>query len=97
MGLKRIDAELYVHLLQNNHATTAQLAFALRVDKRQIYRSAKRLEHKKMLTVTCGHPNFYSATPFGEVLDCAIQNSKEEAQRIEENRNRLLCEWKKLT
>ncbi len=97
IGLKKLEAELYIYLTRNDHVTAAQLAWALRVEKSRVYRSVRNLERRKMLTVTNGCPNAYSATPFGEVLDVLIQMSKEDAQRIEENRERFLSEWKKLT
>ncbi len=96
VGLKKIDAELYLFLVQNDQATASQIAEALKADKTRIYRSVKSLEHRKMLIVTNGLPNTYSAAPISEVLDDLIEANKEDAKRIEKNRNRFLSEWKKL-
>ncbi len=96
VGLEKVDAELYFFLVQNDQATASQIAEALKVDKSRIYRSVKSLEHRKMLIITNGHPNSYSAAPINEVLDDLIEANKEDAERIEKNRNRFLSEWKKL-
>ncbi len=73
------------------------MAKALKISKPLIYRSAKSLKNRKMITVTYGYPNTYSATPISEVLDDLIEANKEDAKRIEKNRTRFLSEWKKLT
>ncbi len=97
VGLKKIDAELYFFLLQNDHSTASEMAEAMKINKPRIYRSAKSLKNRKMITVTYGYPNIYSATPISEVLDDLIEANKEDAKRIEKNRTRFLSEWKKLT
>jgi sugar-specific transcriptional regulator TrmB len=96
VGFKRIEAELYVYMVQKDRTSAPELAQALCIQKQQIYRIIKRLEQKRMLKVSQGRPNRFMATAFSEVLDILIRANKEEARNIESNKEHLLFEWRKL-
>jgi sugar-specific transcriptional regulator TrmB len=96
MGFKRIEAELYVYIVQKDLTSAPELAKSLGIQKQQIYRIVRRLERKSMLKISQGRPNRFMATAFSEVLDVLIRANKGEARNIESNKEHLLFEWHKL-
>jgi sugar-specific transcriptional regulator TrmB len=93
LGLKHLDAEVYVYLAQNDPQKARDIAEALETYKRQLYRSLKSLQRKGMISASQERPARFSAVSFDKVLDQFIQANREEAQRIEENRDTLLSLW----
>ena len=89
-GLKRLDAEVYVYLAQNEPQKVRDMAEALETYKRQLYRSLKSLHRKGMVSVSQEHPARFSAVTFDKILDQFAEANRGEAQRIEENKDQLL-------
>lgn len=94
LGLKHDDAEVYVYLAQNCPQKVKDLAEALKTYKRQLYRSLKNLQRKGIISANQEHPALFSAISFDKVLDQFIKANREEAQRIEENREQILSMWR---
>ena len=94
LGLKHDDAEVYVYLAQNYPQKVRDIAAALETYKRQLYRSLKKLQHKGMVTASQDHPRFFSAVSFDKILDQFIKTNREEAQRIEEDKEQILMMWR---
>lgn len=94
LGLKHLDAEVYVYLVQHDPQKARDIAEALETYKKQLYRSLKSLQRKGIITASQKRPATYSAVSFDKVLDQFIEADREEAQRIEENKEQLLSTWR---
>jgi sugar-specific transcriptional regulator TrmB len=94
LGLKRLDAEVYVYLAQNDPQRAKDLAEALETYKRRLYRSLESLRRQGMVSASQERPALFSAVSFDKVLDQFIKANREEAQRIEENREQILQTWR---
>ena len=94
LGLKHLDAEVYVYLAQNCPRKVRDLAEALEKYKRQLYRSLRKLQRKGMVTSSQDHPALFSAVSFDKILDQFIKTNREEAQRIEEDKEQILVMWR---
>jgi sugar-specific transcriptional regulator TrmB len=94
LGLKHLDAEVYVYLAQNEPQKAREIAEALETYKRQLYRSLKSLQRKGMVSASQERPTTFSAISFDKILDQFIQANREEAQRIEENKEQILSMWR---
>jgi sugar-specific transcriptional regulator TrmB len=93
-GLKRSEVEVYIYLLQHDPTNARDIALALEVYKRQLYRSLKSLQHKGMVNASQDHPAIFSAVALKEVLNQLIQLNNEAAQLIEENKDQILSMWR---
>ena len=49
---------------------------------------------KVMVAASQDHPALFSAVSFDKVLDQFIKTNREEAQRIEENKEQILSMWR---
>jgi sugar-specific transcriptional regulator TrmB len=97
LGLKHLDAEVYVYLAQNYPQKARDIAEALETYKRQLYRSLKNLQRKGMVSASQERPARFSAVSFDKVLDRFSEANREEADRIEENKEQLLSMWRSKT
>ncbi|HLN44502.1 MAG: helix-turn-helix domain-containing protein [Chloroflexota bacterium] len=94
LGLKRLDAEVYVYLAQHDSQRARDIAEALKTYNRQLYHSLKSLQRKGMVSISQEYPARFSAVAFNKILDQFIEANREEAQRIEENREQILWMWR---
>jgi sugar-specific transcriptional regulator TrmB len=94
LGLKHLDAEVYVYLAQSNPQKARDIAEALETYKQQLYRSLRKLQRKGMVSASQERPARFSAVSFDKVLDLFIKNNREEAQRIEESKEQILSMWR---
>ena len=94
LGLKRLDAEVYVYLAQHDPQKARDIAEALETYKRQLYRSLRSLQHKGMISTSQEHPARFSAVSFDKVIDQFVKANREEAQHIEESREQILLMWR---
>jgi sugar-specific transcriptional regulator TrmB len=93
LGLKHLDAEIYVYLVRNEPQKARDIAEALETYKRQLYRSLESLRRKGMVDVSQDRPARFSAVSFDKVLDRFIQANKEDAERMEQNKKHILSIW----
>jgi sugar-specific transcriptional regulator TrmB len=96
LGLKRLDAEVYVYLTQNNPQKARDIAEALETYKRQLYRSLKSLQRKGMVNADQERPTRFSAVSFDKVLDQFSKANREEANNVEENKEKILSTWRSM-
>jgi sugar-specific transcriptional regulator TrmB len=94
LGLKHLEAEVYVYLSKNEPQKAQEISEALETYKRQLYRSLKSLQHKGMISAGQERPARFSAISFDKVLDRFSETNREEADRIEENKEQLLSTWR---
>ena len=86
LEVKHLDATVYVYLAQNNPQKARDIAEALKTNKRKLNRSLRNLQQKGIVSSSKEHPARFSTVSFDKVLDLYIKANKEEAQRIEENK-----------
>jgi sugar-specific transcriptional regulator TrmB len=94
LGLKRLDAEVYVYLVQNNPQKARDLAKALETYERQLYRSLRKLQRKGMVSASQERPTYFSAVSLDKVLDRFSEANREAAQFIEDNKDQLISMWR---
>ena len=94
LGLRCLEAEVYVYLTQNDPQKAQEIAQALETYWRQLYRSLKILQRQGMVNASQERPARFSAVAFDKVLDHFIEANREEALSIEENREQILSIWR---
>lgn len=95
-GLKRLDAQVYVFLVTAGPQKAKAITSQLGVYKQQVYRSLKTLQTKGMATATDEYPTRFSAVSLERVLDEFIEDKKDEAQKVEQNKAEILSSWQAL-
>jgi len=93
LGLSETDAQVYVYLATNGPHKARDIATALKMYKRKIYRSLKSLQSKEIVNATLERPAQFSAIPFDKVLNLLIKAHLEEVQYIEQNKEEILSHW----
>ncbi len=93
-GLRRLDAEVYIYLLQHDPQKAREIAETLETYRRQLYHSLKSLRDKGMVNVSEGRPASFSAVSFDRVLDALIKANTETARSIEQNKDHIMSFWR---
>jgi sugar-specific transcriptional regulator TrmB len=96
LGLSQADAEVYVHLATTGPATARNIIRNLAFNKRQVYRSLKRLQNRGITITSDEHPSEFSAVPFEEVLNLLIEVKREQAKTLRESKKEVLSNWRKI-
>jgi sugar-specific transcriptional regulator TrmB len=92
LGFKPKDAQVYVYLALRGPKKAKDIANSLKINKRQVYRSLKRLHEKE--TVNKKSPAMFCAISFDKVLELLANANLKEAKRIENNKENVLSLWK---
>jgi sugar-specific transcriptional regulator TrmB len=93
LGISQTDAEVYVFLATGGPQKARDIATALEMYKRKVYRSLKSLQSKEIVNTTLERPAQFSAIPFDKVLNLLIKAHLKEAQYIEQNKEEILSHW----
>jgi len=96
LGFKQADSEIYLLLTKNGSQKARNIAKTLKTQRRQVYRSLQNLQTKGIVNASTERPAQFSAVSFEKVLDELIKSNREEAKRIEKNKNELLTKWQTL-
>ena len=96
LGFSLNDARVYIYLASKGSRKAKELINSLQISKRQIYRSLKNLQNKKIVITNGEHPAEFSALPFEKVLEILIDIKEEQAQKIRNKKNNLLASWQKM-
>ena len=96
LGLTQIDAELYIFLAKRGPIEARNVAKALKISKQRVYPIIKKLQSKGILNSTLEHPARFSVIPFEKLLDLFIRTKMEEAQRVKQEKNGILQDWKSI-
>jgi sugar-specific transcriptional regulator TrmB len=97
LGFTETDAQVYVYLATEGPRKASDIAEALRIYKRQLYRRLKGLQSKGIINASSEYPARFSAVLFERVLDLLIQAKKEQQQALQESKEELLSTWRTLT
>jgi sugar-specific transcriptional regulator TrmB len=96
LGLSQTDAQIYIYLATEGPAKARNIINGLTINKRQVYRSLKRLQNKGITIANDERPFEFSAVPFEEVLDLLMEIKKEQAQTLQESKKEFLSSWRKI-
>ena len=93
LGLSQTDTEIYIFLAPKAPQNVKDIADALRMKKQQLYPCLQNLQNKGIVNCTSERPTLFSAVPIEKVTDLLVKANLEEAQLMEENRQKILSFW----
>ena len=93
LGFTETDAQVYVFLTTEGPQHVRDIAEALRIYKRKLYRGLRKLQKKGLVNANQEHPARFSAVAFNEILELLIKTHLKEAQRIEQENEEILNQW----
>ncbi len=96
LGLSEFDAHVYVFLALNGPQKAKQITIMMKQNKRQIYRSLKRLEENNVIVASVDVPAKFSAESFDKVLELLSIKKEGQARALEKVRKDLLDDWQKI-
>jgi sugar-specific transcriptional regulator TrmB len=96
-GLTRTDIKVYISLAKKGPQKGKELRNSLKMPKQQLYPCLKNLQSKGLVTTTCKFPILFSAIPFEKVLDLFTKANIEEAERVIQNKEEILSNWRCIT
>ena len=96
-GLTEKELEVYLSLAKRGVQKTSQIAKQLKMNKGLIYRILKNLQKKGVVEATLESPTRYAAIPFEKVINSYIKSKREEAEKIEEAKDNLLSDWRRIS
>jgi sugar-specific transcriptional regulator TrmB len=96
IGFSQADAQVYLFLSRKGPQKGRAISRALNMNKQQLYPCLKNLQSKGIVNATIEYPAKFSAVPFEKVLDLFIRAKMEEAQRIQQSKERILSDWQSI-
>ena len=96
LGLSEVDAEVYVFLAVEGPQKGRNIAEVLQIEKHQLYSCLKALEIKGIVNCTRKRITLYTAVSPENVVDILVKSNLEDAQQMEENREKILSFWQSL-
>ena len=96
LGFSEADAKVYVFLALEGPQKGRNIAEALQIEKHQLYSCLKALETKGIVNCTRERITLYAAVPPENVVDILIKANLEDAQQMEENREKILSFWQSM-
>ena len=97
LGFTEIDADVYLHLSQEGPREFEEIAKALKLYRKKLFRILKKLQSKGIIEASEEKPDSFSALPFERVLALFIKANLDEAKRLMKNKEELLSAWQLLT
>jgi sugar-specific transcriptional regulator TrmB len=92
LGLSQTDAQVYIYLATTGPKKAKDIINALTINKRQVYRSLKRLRNKGITTINNERPFEFTALPFDMVLDLLMEVKREAAKTLQASREELISD-----
>jgi len=96
LGIRRVDAEIYLYLATNGPKKGRELSEELRMYKQKLYRSLKNLQKKGLVKASSEYPATFTAITIENSLDCFRKTKLKEAQLIKEKKDELLSRWQSM-
>ena len=97
LGFTETDSQVYVFLVTEGPRKASDIAEALQIYKRQLYRRLKSLQSKGIINASPEYPTRFSAMLFEKVLDFLIKAKMEQQQALQESKEDLLSTWRSIT
>jgi sugar-specific transcriptional regulator TrmB len=92
LGLSQTDAQVYIYLAATGPKKAKDMINALTINKRQVYRSLKRLRNKGITIANDERPFEYTAVPFERVLDLILEVKREAAKVLQASKEELISD-----
>ena len=96
LGIRRVDAEIYLYLATNGPKKGRELSEELHMYKQKLYRSLKSLQKKGLVKASSEYPATFTAITVEDSLDSFRETKLHEAQFIEERKDELLSRWQSI-
>lgn len=96
LGLTDTEVSVYIFLAGKGPQKAGVIGNALRLHKRLLYRSLRKMQSKGIIAPS-KYSACFSAVPFEKVLDLVIKSSIEEAERMMKSKKELLSSWHLIT
>ena len=96
LELSQTDVRVYIHLSTKGPAKAKIIICNLAMNKQQLYRSLKNLRKKGIINSNLEYPATFMAIPFEKALKILIKIKEEQAEKIEEKKDRLVSIWKSI-
>ena len=94
LGIRVVDAEVYLYLATTQPKKGRELYDKLKMDKHKLYRSLRRLKKKGLVKASPEHPSIFTAITLEHSLDSFRDSKVEEVEFIKEKKDELLSRWK---
>ena len=96
LDLSDLDVKVYVYLAKKGPQKAKDLIEPLKISKRQINQSLRKLQNKSLISKLKETPGVFSALTFEKVLELVVQNKIAQTKIIEQTRKDLVENWKSL-
>ena len=93
LGLSRTDAEIYIYIANKGPEIARKIGNSLSLNRRQIYRSLKKLRNKGIVLSNNKVPSEFSALPFEKVVDILLERKSSQAKTLEESKAELISDF----
>jgi len=96
VGLTDKETDVYVFLAKHGTLKGLEIARRIGIDKAEVYRILKSLQSKGLLEATLESPTRFTTVAFDKVLDSFIRARRDEAALVENAKQELLNDWKRI-
>jgi sugar-specific transcriptional regulator TrmB len=96
LGFTEIDVGVYFYLNQEGPRKINEIAEALKLYRKKLFRILKRLQSKGIIVTSQENPDSFSVLPFEKVLDLFIEIKKEQAKALLASKEELLSSWRSI-
>lgn len=96
LGLSNTDAEVYIFLATKAPQKATDIANALKMKNQRLHPCLRNLQDKGIVNSTSDYPKLFAAVPVEEALSSFISANLEEAQQMEENKQKILAYWQRI-
>jgi sugar-specific transcriptional regulator TrmB/pimeloyl-ACP methyl ester carboxylesterase len=96
-GLTSKEADIYIFLAKNVVLTGGEISKRTKIARSLVYRILKNLQTKGLVEPTLESPTRFVAVPFDKALDLIIKAKKQEALKVEREKQDLLADWKTIS
>ena len=94
LGIKRLDAEVYLYLATRGPKKGRTISDELKINRQRLYRSLRNLQKKGLVKASLEHPAIFTAVTIEDAFNSFRETRLEEAQLIIEKKDELLSKWR---
>lgn len=95
-GLTETEGEIYLFLSKYGVMKGTEIAKRIKKDKAQVYHVLRSLQAKGFAVSTLESPVCYAPVAFESIVESAIKEKRDDAERIESTKQDLVNYWKSL-
>ena len=96
IGLSEKEIEIFTLLAKKGAQKGTDITKQLKIHRGQVYRILKGLEKKAIVETTLENPKRFVAVPLERIIDSFIKSKRKEVDQIEETKEDLISNWKKI-